>query len=176
SYRIVARREVSDPAWSPDGRWLLYRATGASVQGLWLVPPDGSRRRRLVSGEVQGFEWSPDGRSILFTDGKSLVVYDVAADARRVIASYPTAGIGDAHWSPDGRMIAFSRTADGDLLVYDLLTKAAQVIASYLPDEELLEYGVGLLNWSPDARHLAFTVVGFYWYAVHVLAVDARDE
>jgi Tol biopolymer transport system component len=49
--------------WSPDGEWLAF-TTDAS---LYLVRPDGTGLRRVVSGgfgTAPAVQWSPDGSRI----------------------------------------------------------------------------------------------------------------
>jgi Tol biopolymer transport system component len=176
-YRTVAQAGlISDLGWSSDGRWILYRAISGQVETLWLIRPDGSDARRVATGNPLDFDWSPDRRSLVLTDGKELLVYDVATGAERVVASYPDAGIGGPAWSPDSSRIAFVRVATGDVLVYDLETGSTDVIASYPPSEVDLRYGPGTPSWSPDSRRIAFAVGGFYGGEVHVIAADGGGD
>lgn len=60
------------PAWSPDGRTLLFtrirRLRGDdSTAGLYSVAANGSGLRKFVSGsDVRALDWSPDGTKVLF--------------------------------------------------------------------------------------------------------------
>jgi TolB protein len=56
------------PAWSPDGKWILYAGEDESGrQALYLRERAGGALEKLVdvSGPV-GFNWSPDGRWIAY--------------------------------------------------------------------------------------------------------------
>ena len=59
-----------DPAWSPNGRWIVFAAepTGTRNAALWLVRPNGSGLHKLVDapGEEENASWSPDGSQIVF--------------------------------------------------------------------------------------------------------------
>jgi Tol biopolymer transport system component len=59
-----------DPAWSPDGRWIVFASepVGTRDAALWLVHPDGSDLHQLVNapGEEEHPSWSPDSRSVVF--------------------------------------------------------------------------------------------------------------
>lgn len=67
-----------DPAWSPDGRYLVYEVVsedGHNLTGsdLWIASRDGKWKQRLTN--TDGLErypsFSPDGRTIIYeTDGK----------------------------------------------------------------------------------------------------------
>lgn len=70
-----------NPAWSPDGRFLIYEVVtedGHNMTGseLWIASRDGKLKQRLTNTE--GLErypsWSPDGRTIVYElDGR--IVY-----------------------------------------------------------------------------------------------------
>jgi Tol biopolymer transport system component len=69
---------VSDPEWSPDGRWIAYTSTpraelrstdglsGTSVYGLSIAASDGSTQQ-LVAERVARWTWSPDGASLVYS-------------------------------------------------------------------------------------------------------------
>jgi Tol biopolymer transport system component len=51
--------------WAPDGEWLAF----ATDDSLYLVRPDGTGLRRVVSGTfaaAAGVQWSPDGSRIAY--------------------------------------------------------------------------------------------------------------
>ncbi len=60
-------------ALSPDGRSLVYVASGDGTSRLWLRPPDQAEARPLAGteGAASPF-WSPDSRSIAFFDATRL--------------------------------------------------------------------------------------------------------
>ncbi|MFN8539120.1 MAG: S9 family peptidase [Thermomicrobiales bacterium] len=67
---------ASNPAWSPDGRWVAYCANQdedrdtSEVNDLWVVPADADNgpARKVTSGRgpVSLPSWSPDGASIAY--------------------------------------------------------------------------------------------------------------
>lgn len=71
--RITADPEgVSDFEFSPDGRWLVYRAGESDRQQLHRLPgsmPAGAEPVTLTSGEagVEDWTWAPDASRIYFT-------------------------------------------------------------------------------------------------------------
>ena len=58
------------PAWSPDGRWVLFWSDRSGVPNLYAVAPDDVRTLRQVTSVATGAfdpDVSPDGRWIHFT-------------------------------------------------------------------------------------------------------------
>ena len=61
-----------NPAYSPDGRWLLYtrqtiKGFYADAQQAWLVDRNGDARRRLAADwdrSLEGLVWAPDSKSL----------------------------------------------------------------------------------------------------------------
>src|SRR5205814_1742178 len=57
----------NDPAWSPNGRWIVYvrqLPVVPNIHGtsgtIWLLDPRARRARRLTSGRDEYPTWSPD--------------------------------------------------------------------------------------------------------------------
>ncbi len=63
---------VSNQAFSPDGRWLVYRAGRSPQQQLFRLPVEGLHEAEPLkltdhTGGVESWEWAPDGSRIYFT-------------------------------------------------------------------------------------------------------------
>src|SRR5262249_31683732 len=57
-----------DPSWSPDGRFIAYRAEPHDHPELWVMNADGSGQHPLTSDG--GFpDWSSDGSLIAYAPG-----------------------------------------------------------------------------------------------------------
>jgi len=60
------------PAWSPDGRGLIYLDSPAGVGNLWLQPLAGGTPKQLTnftSAQIYGFAWSQDGKPLAVARG-----------------------------------------------------------------------------------------------------------
>ena len=142
--RLVVPAAV-DPDWSPDGRRLLYLASGAGeAADVFVGDADGGNRGRLTStlAEESSPDWAPDGRRLVVErDGRIVVLRSDGVEVR-------TVGRGaDPAWSPGGRRIAF--VAGGDLwTVSDRGGRPLRVT-----DTPATESSPA---WAPDARRLAY--------------------
>jgi Tol biopolymer transport system component len=86
------------PAWSPDGRVIVFGRGGPGPSwrplGIWTVRPSGRGLRRLVAdGGAPAF--SPDGRWLAFVRERNgnQELYKVGADGRGVVQLTNTYGI-----------------------------------------------------------------------------------
>jgi dipeptidyl aminopeptidase/acylaminoacyl peptidase len=68
SVQLTRGESVSDPRFSPDGRYLSFLSARPAESGtrLWLLDRRGGEPRPLghCGGEIAGYEWSPDAQRI----------------------------------------------------------------------------------------------------------------
>ena len=131
-------------SWSPDGRTIVFGKSPSYT--LWLIRPDGSGARRLVTGGVAFPDWSPDGRRIAFTritkTGKS-DIYLIRPDGTGLARANKTPGDYAAPvWSPDGRALAFvlGGGTNGDVCVMPLAGKERCLTHTAKADDALPDW------------------------------------
>jgi len=113
----LAFEEMSAPAWSPDGKQLVFAAgsafatTGQHDHKLYLINADGSDVRQITSGDTNDLSpaWSPDGEWIAFHRNCDLwLVRPDGSEAQRVLERSDTFCALMIAWSPDSQQIAFA--------------------------------------------------------------------
>lgn len=149
------------PAFSPDGRALLYvsdapEATG--VQDLFLLPLNGGKPWRLTSlvnaaGDLPVF--TANGRDVVFSryrvgDGGSRVpdLWQVSSLGGPVSRYIPEAS--GAGFSPDGNWVAYTRHTSGARSL--VISPTARI-----GDTREISSPGFTPRWSPDGRWLAYT-------------------
>ncbi len=111
--------DASQPAWSPDGRFVAFVVHGASRDGdcVCVMNADGTGSRRSVAGSGAHPEWSPDSAAIAFlsTSVGGSNVQLVNTDGSDLHELVPTGlfDVASFAWSPDGSQIAFSGSGRG---------------------------------------------------------------
>ena len=168
---------IQSPAWSPDGKWLAFRADN----GLWLVDSLGKQARHLVDielgEEVQHWlldiSWAPDGKKILFAanlpdaNQERFDLYTIKPDGSGLtnltkspaMERLPT-------WSPDGASIAYQYPLRNKYGLYVMKANGRDAIQVAGHEWAWIDY----LRWSPDGKRLAFaaqTTTNFDLYVVN---------
>lgn len=148
------------PAWSPDGRRLLYRdfagpaEAGMASGVLELARADGTHIASIPTsitwdGTRQVAAWSPNGRWIAYErqmwsgEHRLLVIRPDGAGRRRVSSgSSPT-------WSPDGKLLAYERKNGVFVVPFAGGTPRRLAPSGSCP------------TWSPKGKRLAFVTANY---------------
>ncbi len=107
----------SQPAFSPDGRWIAYYLIRDDERHIWIVSSDGGEPIRFTDSGSANItpSWSPDGRSIAFASdagGESVLWVAPVRNGRRDGEPRQLTRGGNDYapaWAPDGQAIAFMR-------------------------------------------------------------------
>jgi dipeptidyl aminopeptidase/acylaminoacyl peptidase len=62
-------KNSSNPAWSPDGKWISFTSSRDGKANLYLLPVNGGESEKItdVKTAVGNYEWSRNGSMIAFT-------------------------------------------------------------------------------------------------------------
>jgi TolB protein len=66
---LIANRDVDyDPAWSPEGAWIVFTSDRGGSADLFRVKPDGTGLERLTDDPAYDDQaaFSPDGKQLVF--------------------------------------------------------------------------------------------------------------
>ena len=130
---LLAFQLASDPAISPDGRWIAYVVTRSDREKnvnnavIWAVPAQGGTPVQLTRGPRadRAPQWAPDGTWLAFLsdrgDDKKAQVFGIT----------PNGGEAWRVTSADGAVTSFRISPDGQRIAYIATPKASKA------DEEL---------------------------------------
>ena len=163
----------TQPAWSPDGRFIAYSSNQSGNFDIWVQPLGAGRAIQVTRDPANDWQpvWSPDGNNVAFRserEGGGIYVVPAFGGRERKLASlgyWP-------EWSADGSKIL--------VVVRPPLQQASLVVPHvYLLDPnggqprrvleaELAQFtNVGRIMWHPDGQRISFPATkggeGSFW-------------
>ncbi len=164
------------PAWSPDGRRIIYACERSANYDLCVINADGTDLTYLTESTVDEVypAWSPDGTRIAFSSGTygDHDVYVMNADGTDPTRLTDSPGDdGCPAWSPDGRRIVFVSYRDGHEQIYVMNADGSDQIN--LSNNEANEYWP---DWSPDGEQIAFTTDRDGLWEIYVINPDGSGR
>ena len=151
--------DEAEPAWSPDGNWIVYQSSCEGSYDIWKVSSAGGTQVRLTTSaatDEREPNWSPSGQHIAYRSNATNVdrnadgtLYVMRADGT---GAYSVAGQGRAPvFSPSGTQLAFmsQRTGSWQIYVYDFQSDTIT---------QMTQCGANCRwpAWSPDGEYLIY--------------------
>ncbi len=167
------RGGASNPAISPDGRWVAFNASVASPAGLYrLALADGAHQPQFWSEGGGAVEWAPDSRSIVVVRGERL--WRIGFEGEPTPVTPMVKGLRAPVFSPDGQTIAFYSTTGGhqDIWLVPASGGEPKQLTRGSMSEDDGRFGP---SWSPDGRTIAFVSNKTDYWADDVWAVDVAS-
>ena len=163
--QLYYTRSTFGPAWSPDGREIVFTTNLTGRSNLWRVSAAGGFPIQLLQSDDRqtGAVWSPDGKWIVFEQdfggGELYDLFAVSRDGADVVNLTNTPDISEsgARWSPDGSMLALSyrpkESSNVDIALLDWKTKNVRKLTNEQTKNREW-YGA---TWSPDGKAIYST-------------------
>jgi eukaryotic-like serine/threonine-protein kinase len=150
----------TDPAVSPDGRYLIWAPRRADKRNIWRMNLDGSNQKQLTNGSNDALpQVSPDGKWVIYTGYNSelnIRLWKVPMDGGDPVQLTDRTAQNPAI-SPDGKLITCRYQERG------APSKLAIIPFEGGPPISLFDYpdpGIPapptLVRWTPDGRAVAY--------------------
>lgn len=138
---------VANPKWSPDGRFIAYRAGG----GLYVVDSCGRNPVQLARGATF-HSWSHDSSRLAYSTPEGTFVVTPAGQTRKVVDN-----LSNPVWFPGDQRLAGSTLLEG--IRYGVLATVEVTGAGFTPVEDPRPVPAALVRLSPEGRYAATQIL-----------------
>ena len=173
-------RNITDPAWSPDGKEIVFSTNLTGRLNLWKVAANGGWPVQLVVSDDRQFGsmWSPDGRWIAWQeDHAGKEAYEIylipsSGGAPVNLTNTPNVSETDALFSPDSKTMAVAwkptTSPTTDIAVIDVTTKSVR----NLTNEKAADRSWNPVTWSHDGKWLVANRLNADFTIAEIYTVD----
>jgi Tol biopolymer transport system component len=139
-------------ALSPDGKYIVFAASGSGQQRLWLRQLDSTTVQAMPGTEGASYPfWSPTSLSIAFFDGSKLKSVDISGGAPRVLADAANRG---GTWNDQGQIL-YSRSVGSGLF------RVSASGGTPMPETTLENHTSHRFPYFlPDGQHFLYYAIG----------------
>lgn len=159
------------PAWSPDGKRIIYNHYGITridiggsytvnpdSEGLWIISSDGSTPHLVTKGSQENACWSPDGKWVAFEMGAQIYkapINENGVDTSNLVQLTFAGRNFFPAWRSDGDWIAYDSDLDepnGANVIWIMRNDGTEA-------KDISEHGVGecrMPDWSPDGKLMVY--------------------
>ena len=140
-----------DPAWSPDGKHIVYLSDASGEYELTLRSSDGKGEPRQLTEGASTFRyspiWSPDSKSIAFSDKTgSLYIADANDGEITFVDKDEWTTLSHYTWSSDSRWLAYAKhgaNRQGNVMIYDTNDATVRQVTSdfYADSDPVFDVG-----------------------------------
>jgi Tol biopolymer transport system component len=166
---------LTTPAWSADGKQLVFTGYDGGLSDLFIVNADGTNLHRLTNDKYADLQpsWSPDGKTIAFTTDRGpdtdfddlrfgnmrVALYHLDTGRIEVLPRMDRGKNINPVWAPDGRSIAFvsDRTGISDVYQYDFTDGNLYALTDLYTGVSGITPLSPALSWARQADRLAFS-------------------
>lgn len=151
----------SNPALSPDGRWLAVGLEDSKLgkRDIWVYDLKRGTSTRLTSdpGDELNPVWSPDGRRIAFTASKNggqreIYIVDASGAGEPELVSGGDGMKNVEQWSPDGKYLLYNHETPQNVDLMVLALSPDRSVKPLFPSKFREEKG----RISPNGRWIAY--------------------
>jgi Tol biopolymer transport system component len=177
------------PAWSPDGKALLYTAEVGKTRKIFRRDLTSGQDTQLTHGDFDELQpaWSPDGKEIAFVrsrqPGAKLQPGDVFGQFQEADLWVMDLSTGkeskvvenafDPAYSPDGRRIAVDASWAGPRRIWVLDREGHNPQQITTDTSEELSHIAP--SWSPDGKKIAFQNLERTKFNIRVVNLDSKQ-
>jgi len=181
---------VSNPAWSPDGRYIAFSGAVGGVTDLFLYDLETSETTQLTQDKYADLQpsWSPDGRTIAFTSDRGaatnfelltynsfqLAMIEVATGEVRTIPVFGNVKHINPQFGDDGESLYFISDQDGFSDVYKLSLEDGRIsrVTNLATGVSGHTYLAPAMSVAPGSDLIAYTVFDELEFHVYTKKLD----
>ncbi|MFW5759785.1 MAG: BamA/TamA family outer membrane protein [Cyclobacteriaceae bacterium] len=180
----------SDPAWSPDGRYIVVSGLKNGQTDLYLYDYYRRELTQLTNdqyGEIHP-SWSADGQQIVFASNRGkdtdleqlkygsfkIATLDVASGNIEVLDFFPGADNLNPHFGPDDLSIYFVSNADGfrNLYEYDINDQEIFKLTKYFTGISGITQYSPTFTLSRESNKIAYTLYKEGKYTIYQASIS----